>query len=134
MDDSGEDSADGGEVADELVVVVVVVVAVANVAAVITELNDDDAETAAAESPWYPGPISDLLDVLPPPPPSPPPPPPLRRRRPLPLLDTELSLVLQIDPTHVMLLLMLLLLFSFLPPFLPSAADTGWLLEEEDEE
>lgn len=79
MDDSGEDSADGGEVADELVVVVVVV-AVADVAAVITELNDDDAETAAAESPWYPGPISDLLDVLPPPPPSPPPPPPLRRR------------------------------------------------------
>jgi hypothetical protein len=81
------------------------------VAAVVSELNDDVAEMAAAytaSTTSTSGALSDLLEALRPAP------------RSWSRLITELSLVLQMDdPAHVMLRPMLLMLLFFLPVLLP---------------
>jgi hypothetical protein len=89
-------------------------------ATVVSELKDDVAEMAAAEASLTStsGALSDLLEAP-------------RRSR----LMTELSLVLQMEPAHVMLLPMLILLFFLLLlllllPCCVSAAGAGggWVL------
>lgn len=100
MEESGDESADDSGEDDDVDDVTVVA------AVVVTELNDDVAEMAAAAEAYTPSTLGDLSDLLE---------APLLLSR----LITELSLVLvlQMELAHAMLRPMLMLLFFFF--FLP---------------